>query len=85
MKDETVSAEHRRKLARMAGQIAEFFKAWPREQAADAVASHINQFWPGRMRADLLALAASGGEDLHPLVVMALARVRPASQARKDA
>jgi formate dehydrogenase subunit delta len=77
MRDGMVSDEHRRKLARMAGQIAGFFEAWPQEQAAAAVAGHINQFWPGRMREDLLALAASG-EALHPLVVKALARVKPA-------
>ncbi len=76
MDDATISPHYRRKLARMAGQIAEFFKAWPPEKATTAIADHINQFWSPRMRADLLALVAAGGDDLHPLVVQAAARVR---------
>lgn len=61
--------DDRAKLARMARQIADFFRAYPEEQAAHAVADHINQFWTPRMRADYLG----GPAQDDPL----LARVAP--------
>ena len=71
-------AEHREKLARMAGQIADFFQAYPDDQAVPAIADHINQFWSRRMRADFLAAFDAASDDLHPLVRQALSRIRPA-------
>ncbi|MGO4170662.1 formate dehydrogenase subunit delta [Bosea sp. TAF32] len=65
------------KLRRMAGQIADFFKAYPEEEAAASVADHINQFWTGRMRGDFLAAFATCPEDLPPLLRRALPRIRP--------
>ncbi|MGO4407513.1 formate dehydrogenase subunit delta [Bosea sp. RAF48] len=65
------------KLRRMAGQIADFFKAYPEEEAAASVADHINQFWTGRMRGDFLAAFAARPEDLPPLLRHALPRIRP--------
>ena len=70
-------AEQRTKLARMAGQIADFFKSYPDEQAIPAIADHINQFWTGRMRGDFLAAFADRPEDLPPLLRQALLRIRP--------
>ena len=66
------------KLRRMAGQIADFFKAYPEEEAAASVADHINQFWTGRMREEFLAAYTARPEDLPPLLRRALPRVRPA-------
>ena len=60
------------KLARMAGQIADFFRAYPDAQAASSVAEHINKFWTPKMRAELLAMPESGD----PLVAKARAFVR---------
>jgi formate dehydrogenase subunit delta len=65
------------KLRRMAGQIADFFKAYPEDEATASVADHINQFWTGRMRGDFLAAFASRPEDLPPLLRRALPRIRP--------
>ena len=48
------------KLAYMANQIATAFAARPEEEAARAVADHINKFWEPRMRARLLARLESG-------------------------
>lgn len=65
------------KLRRMAGQIADFFKPYPEEEAAASVADHINQFWTSRMRADFLAAFASRPEDLPPLLRRTLPRIKP--------
>ena len=65
------------KLLRMAGQIADFFKAYPEAEAVPAIADHINQFWTGRMREDFLAAFANRPEDLTPLLRQALPQIRP--------
>ena len=70
-------AENVAKLRRMAGQIADFFKAYPEETAATSVADHINQFWTGRMREDFLAASAARPEDLPPLLRRALPQIKP--------
>lgn len=74
-------AENVAKLARMAGQIADFFQSYPDEQAVPAIAEHINQFWSRRMREDFLAAFDAGSAELHPLVRKAVAGIRkPRSQ-----
>ena len=70
-------AENVAKLRRMAGQIADFFKSYPEEEAAASIADHINQFWSRRMREDFLAAFTADSQELHPLVRRALAQVRP--------
>jgi formate dehydrogenase subunit delta len=65
------------KLARMAGQIADFFKPYPEEEAAASIADHINQFWTGRMRGDFLAAFTARPEDLPPLLRRTLPLIRP--------
>lgn len=64
------------KLARMAGQIADFFKAYPEAEAVPAIADHINQFWSRRMRQDLVNTFGPGDAALDPLVSKALPRIR---------
>lgn len=61
------------KLGKMAGQIADFFRAYPEEQAMRSIAEHINKFWSGRMRADFLA----GPAPADPLVAKAFPLIRP--------
>ena len=68
-------------LRRMAGQIADFFAAYPEEEAAAAIADHINQFWTKRMRATFLAAFAGRPDALPPLLRSALPRIRPARDA----
>lgn len=46
------------------------------EQAAEAVAGHLNKFWALSMRKDLVSYAQKGGADLSPLSRMAAARLR---------
>jgi formate dehydrogenase subunit delta len=65
------------RLATMARQIADFFRAYPHDKAVAAVADHINQFWTPRMREKLLARAPDSRADDDPLIAAALARIRP--------
>lgn len=66
------------KLAHMAGQIADFFKAYPESEAVASIAEHINKFWGRQMRTDFLAAYKAGDARLHPLVSKAIPFVRSA-------
>lgn len=66
----------REKLSRMAGQIAEFFRHLPAEEAAGEVARHINLYWSRSMRRDLARLFGPDSPDLHPLVRAAWTKFR---------
>jgi formate dehydrogenase subunit delta len=59
-------------LTRMANQIAAFFEAYPRAEALEGIAKHIQSFWDPRMRKRLAEQIAMGGEDLSPLVIAAI-------------
>ncbi len=67
------------KLVKMANQIAIFFDSQPGDPA-QGIARHINEFWEPRMRAGLLAHAATTSQDLSPSVAAALPLIRPAAQ-----
>ena len=43
------------KLIRMAREIAEFYAPYPQDEAATAIASHINRYWTPKMREQFLA------------------------------
>lgn len=62
------------KLAHMANQIAIFFDTQPGDPAA-GVAEHLARYWEPRMRAQLTALVAAGGDGLRPAVIAAVARL----------
>ena len=62
-------------IVRMANQIAQYFNAYPEEEAVKETAKHIQSFWEPRMRKMLAAHLASGGEGLMPLVVKAGAKL----------
>jgi formate dehydrogenase subunit delta len=64
-----------RDMVRMANQIASFFAGYPHDEAVKGTADHINYFWEPRMRAQLLAHLAKGGEGLAPLVKDAVAQI----------
>ena len=69
-----MSRDEPARLGHMAGQIAAFFRHLPADEAAAAIAGHINQFWSPRMRRALLAPRQP--EPLDPLVRRALPLVR---------
>ncbi len=65
-------------LSDMANNIADFFHAEPdHEVAVEGVANHIAKFWEPRMRKQILAYRDAGNNDLHPLVLEALAKLAP--------
>jgi formate dehydrogenase subunit delta len=70
------SIDPHEKLARMAGQIAEFFKSYPEAEAVPAIADHINQFWSRRMREDFLSAFRTDRSTLHPLVGKAVVKIK---------
>jgi formate dehydrogenase subunit delta len=60
-------------LVSMANDIGSFFDAemGPREAPA-GIARHISLFWDPRMRSQIIAYAASGGEGLLPSALAAV-------------
>jgi formate dehydrogenase subunit delta len=73
--------DHAAKLAHMAGQIADFFKAYPEAQAVESLAAHINQFWGGHMRADFLTACKEGRIAPSPLILKALPHITAGPRA----
>lgn len=63
-------------LVKMANQIESFFKADPvREDAVEAIRSHIERFWDPRMRKAIVAHVATGGAGLGELASDAVRRL----------
>jgi formate dehydrogenase subunit delta len=60
------------RLVRMANQIALAFRSEPRDSAVADIATHIRSFWTPKMRRDLAAYNAGGGEKLEPLAKAAI-------------
>ncbi len=59
------------KLARMANQIATFFRSYPDEEAIAGIRDHIVAFWSPRMRSDLAEAIDGSDLAIDPLVVSA--------------
>ena len=67
------SAEHAPPVLRLLDDITAQFRHQPVEQAAPQIVSHICQFWPPRMRADLTSRVSSPtGDELTDAVVAQL-------------
>lgn len=56
---------------RLANDIGAQFHHLPQDDAVEAIAEHLRMFWDPRMRTQLLAHVAAGGEGLDDLVVAA--------------
>lgn len=65
-------------LVRMSNQIAANFSHHEAEQAAAETAYHLERFWTPRMLDQLAAHARADADDLDPLVVDAIGRLRAA-------
>jgi formate dehydrogenase subunit delta len=75
-----------RDIIRMANQIAAYFEAYTRSEALEGIAAHIENFWNPRMRQQLDAYIAGGGEELSPLVIAAIApKPKPKAKAKAKA
>ena len=70
-------------MIHMANQIALFFATYPHEEAVAGVADHLAKFWERRMKDQIIAYVADGGEGLHALVPEAVKRlkVKPSASA----
>lgn len=65
-------------LVRMANQIADFFAAYPEDEAVAGIEQHIRDFWTRNMRDEMAAHVAAGGEGLRSLAFKALKAMEPA-------
>jgi formate dehydrogenase subunit delta len=65
------------RLVHMANQIADFFAAYPHDEAVAGIADHLKKFWDPRMRMALIAHAEAGGTGLRDLVTAAIPRIQP--------
>ena len=63
------------KLVYMVNQIARAFAAEGEDRAVAATAEHLKLFWDPRMRREILAHLAAGGEGLEPVSRAALKRL----------
>ncbi|MEQ8166962.1 MAG: formate dehydrogenase subunit delta [Alphaproteobacteria bacterium] len=63
------------RLVHMANQIADFFDAYPEEEAIAATENHFRRFWERRMRRELVLHLAAGGEGLSPIALAAARRL----------
>ncbi len=62
-------------LVRMTNQIADFFRAYPREEAEHGIELHIRDFWEPRMRRALARHLEAGGGGLSDLARAGATRV----------
>ena len=69
-----MSPEHRRKLVRMANQIAQAFEGQGGQASRDA-AAHLRAFWTPAMRAEIIRRLEAGGEELTPAARAAVAQL----------
>ncbi len=65
------------KLARMANQIATFFRPRPPQEAVASIAAHLSDFWEPRMRSQFFELIKKDPALFDPLVLEAAPKVRP--------
>ena len=63
------------RLVAMANQIGRFFHAQGEAAAVAGVEDHLRKFWDPRMRREIAAHAAAGGEGLEPWVRTAVERL----------
>lgn len=68
-------------LVRMANQIADFFAAYPHDEAVAGIADHIVKFWDPRMRAALSDYLKSGGDGLNDLAFEAAQSLEQSASA----
>lgn len=69
------------RLVYMANQIANYFKAYPDEEAIAGVEEHLRQFWEPRMRAQLIKHLDTGGTGLAPIALAATKRLQKKAPA----
>jgi len=67
-------------LTKMVNDIAAFFESESgREKAIDDVATHMRRFWDPRMRREIVAHFAKGGDGLSEVSLAAVAKLAAAA------
>lgn len=74
-----------RDIVRMANQIADFFVAYSHDVAVKETATHIRSFWDPRMRRQLFAHLAAGGQGLSDIAMEAARKLAQESAAKEQA
>jgi formate dehydrogenase subunit delta len=64
------------RLVYMANQIAKGFRLKSEDQAVADTLDHIQKFWEPRMRREILAVLAAGGDGLEPIARKAVAQIK---------
>jgi formate dehydrogenase subunit delta len=68
-------------IVRMANQISDFFAAYPHDDAVRETATHLRNFWDPRMRSQLSAHLATGGEGLSEIALEAARSLEHGAEA----
>jgi len=69
------------RLVRMANDIGNFFKSEPdHATAVDGIAVHIKRFWDPRMRREIVAHYAKGGDGLSAIALQAVKQLALAAR-----
>jgi formate dehydrogenase subunit delta len=76
-----IATDQAARLARMARQIADFFRSQPGDKAVAAIADHINHFWTLRMRTEFFDYARKHSGDVDPLVARSLPLIKTTKSA----
>jgi formate dehydrogenase subunit delta len=70
-------------LVKMANEIGGYFAALPdHDEAVNAIAQHLRNFWEPRMRREIVAHARQDVGDLKPIVREAVLRLDPPKESR---
>ncbi len=64
------------RMVHRANQIALFFAGYPHDEAVAGVLDHLKKFWERRMRDQIIAYVAHGGQGLHELALEAVKRLQ---------
>jgi formate dehydrogenase subunit delta len=64
------------RLVYMANQIAKGFRLKTEDRAVADTLDHIQKFWEPRMRREILAVLAAGGDGLEPIARKAVEQIK---------
>ncbi|MGH6938335.1 formate dehydrogenase subunit delta [Hypericibacter sp.] len=64
------------RLVYMANQIAKGFRLKSEDRAVADTLDHIQKFWEPRMRREILAVLAAGGDGLEPIARKAVEQIK---------
>lgn len=69
------------KLAHMANQIGDYFKAMPEREAISGAAAHLRAYWTPKMIREIVAAVDAGHAQLNPTAAGAVAQLKAKATA----